>query len=185
MLGLLKSKNPYEREAKSVYAALLAHIRKPDFYASCAVPDTFDGRFDLMLLHVFLVMDRINGDGGAVAPAFNQALFDAVFADMDQTLREMGIGDMGIPKHMRRMMKAFNGRMHAYDAAMRDGFLEVALRRNLYGTLPDVLPEALEKMADYMQASANALRQQDGRAIAEGRVAFVDLAHDGETGKRT
>lgn len=176
MLGLLKSKNPYEQEAKSVYAVLLEHIRKPDFYASCAIPDTFDGRFDLMLLHVFLVMDRINGEKETVATAFNQALFDVVFADMDQTLREMGIGDMGIPKHMRRMMKAFNGRMHAYDAAMRDGSLELVLRRNLYGTLPDVPPKALEKMASYMQTSADALRLQDGGAIAAGRIVFADSA---------
>lgn len=180
MLGLLKSKNPYEREAKSVYAAILGHIRKPDFYTVYAVPDTFDGRFDLMLLHVFLVMDRINSDGGEVAPAFNQALFDTVFADMDQTLREMGIGDMGIPKHMRRMMKAFNGRMHAYDAAMRDGSLELALRRNIYGTLSGVLPEAFEKMVDYVQSLAGVLRQQDWRAIARGQVNFVDLARGGE-----
>lgn len=178
MLWLLKSKNPYERQAKSAYAAVLEHIRRPEFYTAHAVPDTFDGRFDLMLAHIFLVIDRMMQEGDPESNAFNQALFDAVFADMDQTLREMGIGDMGIPKHMRRMMKAFNGRMHAYEAAMRGDGLQSALAKNLYGTIPDAPPMALEKMALYMQKSVARLRAQDAAEIADGRICFADPVHD-------
>lgn len=175
MFGLLKSKNPHGRGAGSAYAAVLAHIRQPGFYTDMAVPDTFDGRFDLMLLHVFLVIERVNGSGEAAVQAFNQALFDAVFADMDQTLREMGVGDMGIPKRMRHMMKAFNGRIYAYDAAMRDGALRPALARNLYGTVPDVPPAALEDMEFYVRESVRYLRMQDIARLIGGEIRFAGI----------
>ncbi|MCC6598908.1 MAG: ubiquinol-cytochrome C chaperone family protein [Alphaproteobacteria bacterium] len=180
MLGLLKSKNPYGRAAKNIYADVLKHIRNPVFYTQYGVPDSFDGRFDLLLVHVFLVIDRLVIEGGDAASLFNQALFDVIFADMDQTLREMGIGDMGVPKHMRRMMKAFNGRMHAYEGASEAGVpedsLPQALRKNLYGTLEEVPAKGLEKMAAYMQNSAAGLREQALALITGGQVVFIDPA---------
>lgn len=176
MPGILKSKNSHDRQARAVYAGILEHIRKPEFYTMYAVPDTFDGRFDLMLVHVFLAIDGATRGAGTQAQAFNQALFDTVFADMDQTLREMGIGDMGIPKHMRRMMKAFNGRMHAYDAGLREGALKEALSRNLYGTLRNPPPCEVENMALYMQDSVSRLQKQGAEAIMCGAVSFPDPA---------
>ena len=134
--------------ADGLYEAALLNTRDPVFYAEYGVPDSFDGRFDLLLVHIFIIlhvtMDQENYD------VFSQALFDRTFQDMDQTLREMGIGDMGVPKHMKRMMKAFNGRMHNYQIALKpedaalhnlEGLekttLEAALKRNLYGTVCD------------------------------------------------
>lgn len=171
MFTLLKKKNPYEQPARTIYAAVLDHIRQPIFYESGGVPDTLDGRFDLMLLHVFLVLNRLL-NGTAEDEVLRQALFDVIFADMDQGLRESGIGDMGIPKHMRRMMKAFNGRMHAYKDAMKSGDWTAALTRNLYGTRPDVEPEILSSMTEYIHENIKTVQEQSMEDLRRGVLRF-------------
>ena len=121
--------------ARRLYAAAAAQARAPGFYRAGA-PDTVDGRFDLLMLHVFLLIRRLRRDGPAGA-ALAQALFDEAFADMDRALREMGVGDLGVPKRIDAMAKAFYGRAAAYDAALDapdDADLRRALGRNLFET---------------------------------------------------
>jgi len=150
--GLFRKKDAqrtdYRKSADKLYAEILMNVRKPVFYEEYGVPDSFDGRFDLLLVHAFIVL-HITMEHEDYEE-LSQALFDTVFQDMDQTLREMGIGDMGVPKHMKRMMKAFNGRMHAYQVALnpdslkdiaiedlKQTNLQEALKRNLYATVSD------------------------------------------------
>ena len=176
MLSMFKTKNPYAQAAHDVYAQCLSHARQPVFYQDLAVPDTFDGRFDLLLLHVYLILQRMLDENEIEAEAFNQALFDEIFKDMDQTLREMGIGDMGVPKHMRKMMKAFNGRMHAYAEAMEQGDLKEALRKNLYGTVDDVDDSVLVKMVDEADRMLSVLKTQPIESISGGQIKFDEGA---------
>ena len=117
MLSILKKKSPHEQEAKALYAQCLATVRQPLFYERYGLPDTMEARFDLLVAHLYLLIGFNLQKNASVAESFNQALFDVLFVDMDQTLREMGIGDMGVPKRMRKMMTGFNGRMHRYDKA--------------------------------------------------------------------
>ena len=130
-------------EAKRLYACALDNTRKEIFYTRYKVPDSFDGRFDLLLLHIFIILQRIMEQDNY--QELSQCIFDEMFKDMDQTLREMGIGDVGIPKHMKKMMKAFNGRMHNYQMAINPDVLteskfeglskvtlEESISRNLY-----------------------------------------------------
>lgn len=141
--------------AEALYEQAVTKARDPVFYTEYGVPDTFDGRFDLLLVHIFIHLHRLMG--GKAYPQTAQSLFDMTFRDMDQTLREMGIGDMGVPKHMKRMMKAFNGRMHVYqDALEGDGDLKDALRRNLYGTLDEIDEQKLTLMAAYIMQETQA-----------------------------
>ncbi|MGB4106202.1 MAG: ubiquinol-cytochrome C chaperone family protein [Alphaproteobacteria bacterium] len=174
MLNLLRKKNPHSGPARRAYARLLECVRARVFYETYGVPDSFDGRFDLLVLHVFIVINRLAREGEQ-AQEFNQALFDVMFADMDQTLREMGIGDMGVPKHQRRMMKAFNGRMHAYDEALvqGEGAFAVALRRNLYGTLEDSEVPNVQKMIRYVKESMAAMERMPTTELIKGDIAFV------------
>jgi len=179
MFGLFRAKNPYEQPAKDLYAAALGRVRDPLFYREYGVPDTIDGRFDLLLMHIFIMIDRAKDEGSAGA-LLSQALFDETFANMDQILREMGIGDMGLPKHMRRMMKAFNGRMHAYRKAVQtddnDGqALQKALARNLYGTIEIPEEEMLTRMADYMREAMTILKRREFSDVAQGRIDFLPL----------
>ncbi len=172
MLALLKKKNPYAQEARQAYAAALLHTRKEEFYENLGVPDTFDGRFDLMVLHIYMILHRMLEDGQDQAESFNQALFDVTFADMDQTLREMGIGDMGVPKHMRKMMKGFNGRMHAYEEALEQGQFAQALKRNLYGTALAPDDKKIAKMEAKALEMLGFLKTQASSDILSGQVKF-------------
>lgn len=158
------------------YEACFMQARQPVFYTGAGVPDTVDGRFDLLLVHEFLVIRRLLSASNRAEEGreFSQALFDITFADMDQSLRDAGIGDMGVPKHVRRMMLAYNGRMHAYESAFNEGkaALEEALERNLYGTVEQPDAKALRLAADYMIRSEKALAAQKFDDICAGVIEF-------------
>ena len=116
-----------------LYASAVEMARDPAFFADHGVADNVDGRFDALALVVSLVMRRLNSCGDAGA-ALSQELFDAMFADMDLSLREMGAGDIGVAKRVRVMAEAFMGRLDTYTAALDDAdrkALAAALERNL------------------------------------------------------
>lgn len=151
--------------ARSLYSKCVEQSRQPRFYTDLAVPDTFNGRFEMTALHVGLMVDRlVTGEGfGREGEKLGQALFDEMFLNMDQTCREIGVGDLGVPKHMKRMMKALKGRALTYRTAMQSGedALQQALSRNLYGTMSEAPPAAvLSLMGGYMKAYAAELSQR-------------------------
>lgn len=159
--------NKRNRQAKAVYDQVAADALQPVFYAKMGVPDTLDGRFDMLILHCFMVGRQAEYQKDA---KFQQALFDQMFKAMDPTLRELGIGDLGVPKHMKRMMKAFNGRVHAYAEALNSGNDEqlfAALKRNVYGTVEspdDKQIKALQSyVMDYMKEDKN---EEEQSAVA-------------------
>ena len=132
------------------------------FYTRYGVPDTVDGRFELVSLHAFLVLRRLKRRSES-ASDLSQALFDAMFEDMDLSLREMGAGDMGVGKRVKAMVQAFYGRVASYEAGLSgDGdSMEDALVRNVYGTArPD---------ADAVAAMAAYIRDQDAHLAATER----------------
>jgi cytochrome b pre-mRNA-processing protein 3 len=101
---------------EAIYGMIVAMAREPLFYSDLGVPDTVDGRFDLILLHLWMVLRRLrHGEGG---PDRAQALFDRFCIDMDDNLREMGVGDLTVPKRMLAFGEAFYGRAAAYDLAL-------------------------------------------------------------------
>ncbi len=117
----------------ALYAAIVAAARQPKFYSEWKVPDTLDGRFDMMVLHVFLAMDRMR-DFGTEAEDLRQALTDRFFAEMDSALREVGVGDLVVGKKVRKMAEAYFGRATAYTTAMAAGgsAMQDAVTRNVY-----------------------------------------------------
>jgi cytochrome b pre-mRNA-processing protein 3 len=136
--------------ADKLYLTLVALAREPRFYTDLGVPDTVDGRFEMLSLFVYLALRRLRREGkGAVR--FPQDLFDTMFADLDQSLRELGAGDLGVAPRIKRMAEGFYGRIAAYDKALDEGGATLAdtLRRNLYGTVtPD--EASLARMADVL-----------------------------------
>ncbi len=174
MFGLFRRKNPYEQPARDLYAAAFQRAREAVFYSEFQVPDTLDGRFDMLLVHLFLITNRAAAEG-LQGRQLSQALFDVTFADMDQGLRENGIGDMGLPKHMRRMMLAFNGRMHVYSAAVEKDHLVEALERNLYGSIENIDRAILAGMRGYMLDNMEFLKAQKSSKLLEGQVSFAPL----------
>lgn len=164
---------PHEAAATELYAALVTQARRPEFYEACGVPDTVDGRFDMIAVHAFLLMRRLRAEGEA-ARGLSQSLFDIMFADMDQNLREIGVGDLGVGKRVKAMAQAFYGRVGAYDAGLddpADPALAAALRRNLYRkTAPSEAQVAALVM--YMRRENAALAGQPSDELHGGRVAF-------------
>jgi cytochrome b pre-mRNA-processing protein 3 len=121
-----------ERSGYELYGAAVAAARDPYFYVELGVPDTLDGRFDLVGLHAFLLIRRLSDEKASQDLA--QAVFDAMFNDMDVNLREMGVGDLSVGKKVRVMWEAFHGRAAVYAEAMKLGpeALAEALERNIW-----------------------------------------------------
>jgi cytochrome b pre-mRNA-processing protein 3 len=171
MFGLMQKRKNRRKTASSLYEAVMTQARRPYFYALRGVPDTVDGRFELILLHGFLVWNRLKGEGREGA-ALSQALFDAMFRDMDRALRNMGVGDLGVPHHIKRMMKAFHGRAMAY--AVPESRHE-ALRRNLFGTVASPKDSDILWFISYINSNIEAVSQQNP---ATGMIKFKDIEDD-------
>lgn len=154
----------------ALYAAVVAQARHPAFYTEGGVDDTIDGRFDMVLLHLCLVIDRLRESDRSIAPA-GQALFERFVADMDETLREIGIGDLTVPKKMKKIGEAFYGRFDAYTRAADAAALADAIRRNVYaGSAPPA--GAAAALARYYLEARRALGAQPAAEVAAGRIAW-------------
>jgi cytochrome b pre-mRNA-processing protein 3 len=161
----------------SLYGAIVAQARAPRFYEDYAVPDTVLGRFDMVVLHVVLIVRRLR-DGSRAQQTLAQALFDAFCRDIDQNLREMGISDQGVPKHMQRVGEAFYGRAKAYEAALgadRDRALVEALLRNIYAGVAEAEVAAVA-LAHYVRGAAQHLADQGLKGLEAGIVRFPEPA---------
>jgi cytochrome b pre-mRNA-processing protein 3 len=160
----------------SLYAAAVAAARDPWFYQALGVPDTLDGRFDLVALHAFLLIQRLR-DAADPGPTLAQAVFDAMFSDMDHNLREIGVSDLSVGKRMRAMWEAFHGRANVYAATIRTAdreALEAALARNVWrGAAPD---DAAALLAGIVLAQTAHLAEQPLAALASGSVDFLSAA---------
>ncbi len=161
----------------ALYGAIVAQARLPRFYEDYGVPDTVLGRFDMVLLHVVLVLRRLR-EGEERDRALAQQLFDTFCRDMDHNLREMGISDQGVPTQMRRVGEAFYGRAQAYEAALSeagDDALREALARNVYAGAT-IEAAACDALCVYVRQAAQHLGAQPLDALAGGAVGFVEPA---------
>lgn len=166
-----------KKSVSKIYGVMVNQARTPAFYSVLAVPDTPDGRFDLILLHSFLVHNRIKEEQGA--GQYAQALFDYMFREFDKALREMGVGDLSVPKQMKYMMKSYNGRLHRYSEGIlskEDADLKDALRRNIYRKVENVTDDQLTALENYVTENISALAAQGWSAIKGGDITFKELA---------
>jgi cytochrome b pre-mRNA-processing protein 3 len=177
MLGKLTSllrRRPRRDVVHDAYRRIVERAREPLFYTGWGVPDSFDGRFELLALHAFLVLHRLRGEG-ETADRFAQALFDTLFADMDRGLREMGVGDLGVGRYVKDMAKAFYGRIAAYEKGLGDDAALVAgLRRNLFGTIAPT-PSQLALAGGYVKRQAAALAAAPAATLLAGEVGFAPM----------
>lgn len=171
VLASLFRHNPRREAVHAAYLRIVERAREPVFYTEWGVPDTLDGRFELLALHAFLVLNRLKQDHAATAP-FAQDLFDTMFADLDRALREMGVGDLGVGRRVKEMAAGFYGRIVAYDKGLAEPSLLLdALRRNLYGTATPTEAQ-LASAAAYLTRQVSALRTAALPALLAGDVAF-------------
>jgi cytochrome b pre-mRNA-processing protein 3 len=164
------------RTIASLYGMIVTQARSAAFYVDYEVPDTVQGRFDLIVLHLVLLLRRLEGGDfrGRGGRELGQRLFDAFCRDLDANLREMAVGDLAVPKHMRRFGEAFYGRQAAYLAALdssdeRD--FENALARNIFPGGVGIDAKAA-RLARYAHGVVRELDAQEDNILMRGEVAF-------------
>jgi cytochrome b pre-mRNA-processing protein 3 len=176
LFGLFRRK-PHERQGFELYAAAVRAARQPFFFTTLGVPDTLDGRFDLVGLHVALLIRRLRQDADPRGAALAQAVFDAMFADMDTNLREMGVGDMTIARRVKNMWEAFHGRALAYEAplaAKDQAALAEALSRNVWRGARPAADPMVARLASFAFTADAALAVQPLTALLSGQARFPE-----------
>lgn len=164
--------------AGKLYDAVMQQSRSPFFYQDCKIPDTMEGRFEVLVLHGGLLVNRLcRPDMGRDGRILAQSFFDVMFRNLEWSLREMGIGDLGVPRRVKKMMGGFKGRAFAYDEALKSGRGEIkhALIRNMYGTVGEPHSDELERMADYVSDCAARLGALGLSDVWQGKVEFPAL----------
>src|SRR5262245_13557053 len=161
----------------ALHVMIVAQARLPCFYRKYGVPDTVNGRFDLLVLHLAIVLDRL-AEGSELRP-MGQALFDRFCEDMDYNLREIGVGDLSVPKEIQRIGEAFYGRAQAYRSALAsegDEALVAALARNIYG---GAAPEraAPARPSAYIREAVRGLAAQQPADFLRGKLLMADPRH--------
>lgn len=176
MFAKLLGRSRAEDEATmDLYHAIVAQARQPTLYQRFGVPDTVDGRFEMVVLHSVLLFHRLQREDKA-GQALAQKVFDVFVTDMDRSLREMGVGDFGVPKRMKAIGTSFYGRVDAYGKPLVVGDragLAAALQRNLFPEEPEE-PVKTGDLASYAFTVEAALDKQAFADIAAGRVTFPE-----------
>jgi len=158
----------------ALYGMIVAQARNPEFYRAFGVPDTLEARLDMIMLHLVLVLRQLTKEHGAL-PTAGQRLFDRFCQDIDDNLREMGVGDLTVPKRMQKVGEAFYGRTKVYEAALADAdpaALEAAVARNVLGAPEPTL--GAKRLAAYMRIVAARLAEQGAGALTAATFEFPD-----------
>jgi cytochrome b pre-mRNA-processing protein 3 len=165
-------RNPIRDAADLAYRLVVEQSRRPEFFTELEVPDTLDGRFEVICLHAFLYLQRLKNEKPPAA-VLGQRFFDTMFADFDRSLREIGTGDLSVGRQVKRMAEAFYGRVRAYEDGLAAGDAELcaALARNVYGTASATSAQ-LERLAAYLRCETDGLAAQPAAALLAGTVAF-------------
>ncbi len=170
IFGLWRSRKD-EARVLPIYSGIVAQARQPVFYAGLGVPDTLEGRYDMLMLHAWLYMRRLNGEDEP-AREIARKVIDLMFDDMDTSLREMGVGDLSVPKKIKKMAQAFYGRASAYDTALDEGgdALAEAVRRNVFAG--EGRAEDASALATYIHQAIAALAAQPTQDLVGGGPVF-------------
>jgi cytochrome b pre-mRNA-processing protein 3 len=170
----LTGRTPQHRAGVSLYEAIVAQARSEAFYRDLSVPDTVHGRFEMIVLHLALVLARLQPEGDA-GQRTGRAMLEAFVTDMDDACRRLGIGDMGVPRHVKKAAAAVLERGNAYRAAIVDAAEDDALVGALATEIwqePVALADGAVPLADYVRRTLTWLERQDGRDLLVGSVEF-------------
>ena len=172
--------NPFNKEkrrnaeiVRKIYGVIVAQGRRPAFYEQGGVADDVNGRFDLLLLHMWLFARRL-GQAGEDAAERSQEVFDLFVTDMDRSVREMGTSDRKVPKKVKQLVSAYYGRMSSYDSAFDDtdrSLFEAAISRNIFPEQDGVSAHAIH-LASYARESAAHLQATPLHVILDGEFDF-------------
>jgi len=183
MILKLFRRTPRDDTIARLYGTIVAQARMPAFYRIYGVPDTVSGRLEMIVLLTVLFLRRLEGEAAPMR-ALGQGLFDRFCRDMDDSMREMGVGDLAVPRNMRRIGEAFYGRQAAYRAALDapdNERLAAALQRNVFADGSE--PGPASRLAVYVREAVRRLAAQDG--FERAQLAFPDPEQVLECARRT
>ncbi len=166
MFSTFFAKSSGKPAAHALYGKVVARARDPRFYTAYDVPDTLDGRFEMLTMHLFMLHHRLK-DEGAKARDISQHVFDAFIADMDAALREVAVGDQVVPKRIKKMTRVFYGRTGAYEKALMQDDVVPELSQILARNIDPENPQPKDRLARYMSAEVGTLARTDTVALLE------------------
>ena len=181
IFGFFRKNNVNRAIVERQYGILTTAARQKAFYRSANVPDTVMGRFE-MLSVVMILYFRRSGSSSAVVKEIAQEIVDAFFLDLDHSIRELGIGDQGVPKRMKKLASMFYGRVDSYSKALDAGdrdVLAAALKRNFYPETGDDMLSML-RLANYMMDADLALATASDEVLGRGDAEFLRMEDGGQ-----
>lgn len=183
MFRYFRARKQEKHTAYMLYKTLVEQARHASFYTEYGVDDTIEGRFDMILLHLFMVDERLNLAGEQYV-GLRRNLHEAMVSDIDRSFRELGVGDMSVGKEMKKVGSAWLGRHTAYAAALEDnaeeGALSQAIQKNLYA---DEAPGSVETMVNYVMKSRQLLALTELETILEGNLVFPSPTRENDDKK--
>jgi len=172
MLTWMRRSSATGQRAAKLYGSAVAQARSPAFYEGCGVPDTIEGRFELIVLHLFIVLERLRAEGEE-GRQLGQALLEAFVSDMDDSMRELGIGDLSVPRRIKKTAAAVAERVEDYRSAVagqdRQALVE-ALGRHV-----SLQPAGAVRLAGYVRAILQTLASAGGARILAGEIEFPSV----------
>ena len=178
MLHWLKRKSETRRIGHEIYERIVAQARWPSFFRDMGVPDTMEGRLEMIMLHLVLMLERLKTEG-TPGQRLGQRLMEHLMADYDDALRQIGIGDMGVPRRIQKVAAALTERHRDYCLALGEassGKLETAIETHIYGSGPAAVPSGSApgagQLAAYVRAAAKHLAAVPADHLFEGRGLF-------------
>jgi cytochrome b pre-mRNA-processing protein 3 len=175
MILRLFRRPPRSASIAGLYGMIVAQARTPEFYRNYGVPDTINGRFEMIALHTVLLLLRL-AEAPPTLRQLGQEVFDRFCNDMDASMREMGVGDLAVPRKMRRVGAAFYARQAEYGEALAAADsqpLEAALAQNVFGGMP-ASRDVVERLARYVRAAAAVIAAQADDALVRSELRFPD-----------
>ena len=163
--------------SKVLYNLIIKQSRTKEFYKFIGVPDTIDGRFELIILHFFFI-DRVLNKNIKKDELIYQELLDIMYKDFDMSLREMGVGDLSVGKKIYHMTEAFSGRLLAYRSFnnnKNNTMINNTIRKNIYGTIKDIDTNHITIMKSYIVDSINYISKINFDKLSENSSIFLDL----------
>lgn len=174
MLSWLRARSRAARTATDLYGSIVTAARRDEFYAEHGIPDTPDGRFAMVVVHMYLALERLQCEGSA-GQELGRALVEAFVTDIDDCMREMGVGDLTVPRKVKKAAGSLYecaADFRKAEAAGGEGTLAEAVHKSL---LPFAPRPAADAVAAYMMKSDAALEQQSGADLLSGRISFPTI----------
>lgn len=167
----LRSRSPNGRKAAKLYGSIVAQSRSPEFYSDLGVPDTPNGRYELLVMHMAMALHRLAPVETPNGP-MSRAITEAFVSDIDDSFREMDIGDMAVPRRVKKAAAGLMERTLAYRNALSDEH-SGTLSTTIASFFPDIERQDVEQLADYMLAAASLAKiEHEDEALLRGEIDF-------------